>query len=246
MVPCISYRDRCRKRGHRRTGEQPNGADAPDRLVWSCRRGARLIRNVRRTRVTKDKELQPDTQGVVSLRRRLLDGALAGLAGLLGFGIIHWFLLFPTLAVFPLGVPVVLVGGVALGWAHHELVKAGRPPLAGWRGVAAGFFILLPVTPSVVAGLVVGPVQQPITILALAFFLPAALGLLAGWRWTRRLRGAVACAAAPALPSLFVGGSFLSEEISPSATARALVTVLGALIAAGVVLGFREANAGHG
>lgn len=57
----------------------------------------------------------------------LLAGLLAGVAGLLAFLTIHHFWIRPIWFIFPPGLLIAALGGLAVGWAYSE-IKTGLPP----------------------------------------------------------------------------------------------------------------------
>jgi hypothetical protein len=75
----------------------------------------------------------------------LIAGALAGVAGLLVFLIVHHLWIQPIWFILPFGLPIAIAGGLAVGWSYAELSPhLPRPPWTALSIVAMITIILLP------------------------------------------------------------------------------------------------------
>jgi hypothetical protein len=63
------------------------------------------------------------------LKASLFSGVLSGVVGLLVFLGIHHLWIMPIWFILPLGLVIAAGGGLAVGWAYHELLPGlpGRP-----------------------------------------------------------------------------------------------------------------------
>ena len=82
------------------------------------------------------------------MRSSLIAGVLAGIAGMLTFLIVHHLLIRPIWFILPFGLLMACLGGLAVGWAHHELKPAlpGRP----WSTLAMMGLVMSMLLPSIV------------------------------------------------------------------------------------------------
>jgi hypothetical protein len=132
----------------------------------------------------------------------LVSGAVAGLAGLLAFLLIHAFWIVPIWFILPVGLLLAGSGGLAVGWAYAELKS--RLPRRPWTTLAVLGMIALILLPAIVlaelhgpvfTGTPAGPVQTVATSVILARFIGELLatativGGLVGW-WLRHTRRA--------------------------------------------------------
>ena len=67
--------------------------------------------------------------GTRLLNVNLVAGVTAGIVGLLVFLVIHHFWITPIWFILPLGMLIAAIGGVAVGWAYHELHLNHPEPL---------------------------------------------------------------------------------------------------------------------
>lgn len=54
--------------------------------------------------------------------RALLAGAAAAAAGLMVFLVVHDLWIVPIWFILPIGLPIAVGAGLAMGWAYHELL----------------------------------------------------------------------------------------------------------------------------
>jgi len=123
--------------------------------------------------------------------------AAAGL-GLLGFGVAHALLITPIWSQLLLGVPFVMVAGVALAFAFDQLPATvrNRGLISGVQFGAVMMATLGPATMLDTALRIAGLRRADAVETAAALVLSAISGTAAGWLWTRHARNAVAFAAA--------------------------------------------------
>lgn len=82
------------------------------------------------------------------MKSYLIAGMASGIAGLLFFLIIHHLWIRPIWFILPLGLAVALAGGLAVGWAYHELLP-GLPPHP-WTSLALAALVGLILLPSII------------------------------------------------------------------------------------------------
>ena len=82
------------------------------------------------------------------MKASLLAGALSGVATLIVFLVIHHFWIMPIWFILPFGLLIAGLGGVALGWAYHELLP-NLPPRP-WKAVTIIGLIMVILLPSIV------------------------------------------------------------------------------------------------
>jgi len=143
-------------------------------------------------------------------RVAVLAGAATGLFSLAAFGAAHAITITPIWWRLAGGLPFVLIGGAANGWAYHELGRArGRAPTVA-SGIAYGCLIwatLLPATAT--AALIrhtglrprLGDIDT-----AIAVTLALLSGGLAGWLLAHTRRAALATATATLAIMIVQGG----------------------------------------
>jgi hypothetical protein len=141
--------------------------------------------------------------GLLSIH--LIAGVLAGIVGLLVFLVIHHFWITPIWFILPFGLFIAGLGGLAVGWAYHEL-SPNLPP-SPWNAIAFVALIGIILAPSIIlaelrqplfavsetgAELSV-PVWYAVIVFILELLVTAALvGGLAGWLIGRTSRAALA------------------------------------------------------
>mgnify|MGYP001812520922 CR=1 FL=1 len=143
------------------------------------------------------------------MKTSLLAGALSGVAGLIVFLVIHHFWIMPIWFILPFGLLIAGLGGVALGWAYHELLP-NLPPRP-WKAVTIIGLIMVILLPSIVlaemrtpmfdvsgpSALLMVSVKQATEIFILELLLTAILmGGLAGWIIGRTRKAALVTALA--------------------------------------------------
>ncbi|UCH60817.1 MAG: hypothetical protein JSV61_04875 [Anaerolineales bacterium] len=101
----------------------------------------------------------------------LAAGVCAGVAGLLAFLIIHAMWILPIWFIFPLGLLIAGVGGLAVGWSYAEL--GHRLPKRPWTALAISFLIGAILSPAVV----LAELRQPMFSVSAAGVTNLAVGL---------------------------------------------------------------------
>src|SRR3972149_10854124 len=81
-------------------------------------------------------------------RAHFVAGALASLAGLLTFLALHAIWILPIWFIFPMGLLIAGVGGLAVGWSYAELYH--RLPKRPWTAFAVILLIAATLAPAVV------------------------------------------------------------------------------------------------
>jgi hypothetical protein len=135
----------------------------------------------------------------------LIAGAVAGIAGLLAFLVLHALWIVPIWFMVPVGLLVAGGGGLAVGWAYAELKS--RLPRRPWTALAVVGMIALILLPAVVLAELhgpvfsvtpAGPVQTVATSVIVARFVGEVLvtativGGLVGWWLGHTRRAALA------------------------------------------------------
>jgi hypothetical protein len=89
----------------------------------------------------------PNVQENPQTRAALISGALSGITGLLVFLVIHAVWIMPIWFIFPIGLVLASIGGLAVGWAYSELRnRLPRHPFTVPVFVAMVIIVLLPGT----------------------------------------------------------------------------------------------------
>lgn len=143
------------------------------------------------------------------LTPNLVAGVLAGIVGLLVFLVIHHHWITPIWFILPLGLVIAALGGLAVGWAYHEL--APNLPAPPWSTLAFVSLIGIILAPAIIlaeirqplftisgteATLAV-PVWYATVVFIMELLVTATLaGGLAGWLIGGTLRAALATALA--------------------------------------------------
>jgi hypothetical protein len=89
-------------------------------------------------------------------RGALIAGAVAGLAGLLAFLLLHALWIVPIWPILPVGLLLAGGGGLAVGWAYAELKS--HLPRRPWTALAVAGIVALILLPAVVLAELHGPV----------------------------------------------------------------------------------------
>jgi hypothetical protein len=173
------------------------------------------------------------------LRAALAAGAVAGLAGALTFGTLHWLVIFPTWEPLLIGLLFGPLAGLPAGWAFHELRRARALPRGRAEGPAFGLLLYAALAPvgmvSVARG--AGPLSASIDGARVLTDLLAAVpvGLAAGWLLTRRARPALAMGLAGLAFALSLGHNipFFTAGVR---LAKVWGVMLAVALVAGVVL----------
>lgn len=133
----------------------------------------------------------------------LIAGAIASLAGLLAFLVVHHFWIMPIWFIFPPGLIIAVLGGLAVGWSYFE-IRAGLPPRP-WTSPAIVILITLILTPSIILSQLRPPLLDATSVsippgegprVAFHFFFELILtamlvGATAGWVLGRSPRAAI-------------------------------------------------------
>jgi len=178
----------------------------------------------------------------------LIAGVLSGIAGLLVFLVIHHFWINPIWFILPLGLLIAAIGGLAVGWAYHEL-SPNLPPRP-WSILAVVALIGIILTPSIV----LAELREPLFTTtetgaelsvsagyaAAAFILELLVtatlaGGLAGWLIGRTSRAALATGIAGLVFVLGPGHNIPFLGNSP-ATGKGIVVLLIIILSAAVIL----------
>lgn len=77
-----------------------------------------------------------------------ISGAIAGIAGLFTFLIIHHFTIQPIWEILPLGLPIALIGGLAVGWSFQEIHQ--QLPAYSWTFLGLILLIMLLLAPAMI------------------------------------------------------------------------------------------------
>jgi hypothetical protein len=177
----------------------------------------------------------------------LIAGVVAGIAGLLGFLLIHALWIVPIWFILPVGLLIAGGGGLAVGWAYAEL--RWRLPPRPWTALAVVGLITVILLPAFVLAELqapaftvtpAGPVQAVATSIIVARFVGELLatatlvgGLVGGWLGRTR-RAALATAVAGFVFALgpghnipFIGGT---SGVGKELALMAAVIVVSALV----------------
>lgn len=90
------------------------------------------------------------------LRRSLLAGAFAGIAGFATFFTIHYFWIIPIWDILVFGLAFAVLGGASVGWAYDA--ARARLPAGPASYAALGGLLLLTMAPAQIAVLIRGPI----------------------------------------------------------------------------------------
>lgn len=181
--------------------------------------------------------------------KTIIAGALAGIAGLLVFLIIHHLWILPIWFILPIGLPVAAAGGAAVGWAYGELLP--RLPPRPWTVLAIIGLIWAVLLP----GIVLAELRRPFFSLgpdgegtlavsvgrvAAGFILEllvtaAIVGGLIGWLVGRTERAALATAVAGFVFALGPGHNIPLIGGTPG-VAKELVIMAAVILVSAVVL----------
>ena len=178
----------------------------------------------------------------------LVAGVLAGIVGLLVFLVIHHYWITPIWFILPLGLVIAALGGLAVGWAYHEL--APNLPAPPWSALAFVALIGIILAPAIIlaeirqplfaisgteATLAV-PVWYATIVFIMELLVTATLaGGLAGWLIGGTLRAALATALAGFIFALGPGHNipFLG---STSGTFKGIVILMAIILSATFIL----------
>lgn len=183
-----------------------------------------------------------------SLRIHLVAGVLSGVVGLLVFLVIHHFWITPIWFILPVGLLIAAGGGLAVGWAYHEL--SPRLPAHPWSVLALIALIGIILVPSIL----LAELRQPLFTInetssqlsvslsyAVAIFIFELLltttlaGGLVGWIIGRTTRAALATGVAGLIFALGPGHNIPFLGNTPG-TGKGIAILSIILLSAAVVL----------
>lgn len=178
----------------------------------------------------------------------LIAGMLAGVTGLLVFLVIHHLWIKPIWFILPIGLVIAVIGGLAIGWAYHELLPG--LPRRPWTIIA--WFALMGFTliPAVVIAQLRPPlftgtgmnvianvsIAEAVVIFVRDLILPATvIGGLAGWLIGRTKQAMLATALAGFVFALGPGHNvpFLGNQ---PATAKGIILLIAIVLSASIML----------
>lgn len=182
------------------------------------------------------------------LRVHLSTGVLSGISGLLVFLVFHQLWIAPIWFILPIGLIIAAMGGMAVGWAYHELFP--KLPPRPWSTLVIVALIGIILTPAIVlaelreplftvtdmdAELSVSPAYAA-AVFILELLVSATLtGGLAGWFIKRTPRAAVSTGIAGLVFALGPGHNIPFLGNSP-ATGKGIILLLIVILSAAVVL----------
>ena len=188
------------------------------------------------------------TLGTGLLSVHLIAGVLSGIVGLLVFLVLHHFWIAPIWFILPLGLLIAAIGGLAVGWAFHEL-SPNLPPRP-WSTLAVVALIGIILAPSII----LAEFRQPLftttvtgselsvsvgyaaAVFILELLVTATLaGGFAGWLIGRTSRAALATGIAGLVFALGPGHNIPFLGNSP-ATGKGIAVLLVIILSAAVVL----------
>ena len=185
---------------------------------------------------------------MTNLKASLIAGILAGVTGLLVFLVIHHFWIKPIWFILPIGLVIAAIGGLAVGWAHSELLPG--LPKRPWTTFVWFVLIGLTLAPAIVIAQLRPPlftgsgmnvtanvsIAQAAVIFVRDLLLPATIiGGLCGWLIGRTMRAALATALAGFIFALGPGHNipFLGNQ---PATGKGIILLVAIVLAASIVL----------
>lgn len=171
----------------------------------------------------------------------VIPGVVSGIVGFLVFLIIHALWIMPIWFIFPIGLLIAAIGGVAVGWAYSVIYQ--QLPPRPWRSLALMLLVCLILLPATVLGemrppmfvptrmggvmvseLVVPPVEVFVRFVLELMVTASVAGGILGWWIGRTKRAAIATATAGFIFALgpghnipLIGGGgvyYLSKEIA--------------------------------
>jgi hypothetical protein len=178
----------------------------------------------------------------------LIAGVLAGIVGLLVFLVIHHLWINPIWFILPFGLVIAALGGLAVGWAYHEL-SPNLPPIP-WSTLAFVALIGIILAPSIILGEIrqplftisgteatlAVPLWYAVVVFILELLLTAALvGGLAGWLIGRTSQAALATALAGFIFALGPGHNIPFLGSTPG-TLKGIAILLAIILSATIIL----------
>lgn len=178
----------------------------------------------------------------------LIAGVLAGIAGLLVFLVSHHFWITPIWFILPVGLVIAALGGLAVGWAYHEL--SPHLPIAPWSILAFVALIAIILAPSSILAelrqplfttaegeaVLAVPVWYASVLFILELLVTAALvGGVAGWLIGRTSQAALATALAGFIFALGPGHNIPFLGSTPGAL-KGMAILFAIILSATIVL----------
>lgn len=188
------------------------------------------------------------TMGDGLLNVHLIGGVMAGIVGLLVFLVIHHFWISPIWFIMPIGVIVAALGGLAVGWAYHEL--SPNLPAPPWSAIVFIGLIGIILAPAIMlaelrqplftisdsGSELAVPVWYAVVVFILELLVTAILiGGLAGWLIGRTSRAALATAIAGFIFALGPGHNIPFLGNTPG-TLKGIVILLAVILPAAFIL----------
>jgi hypothetical protein len=188
------------------------------------------------------------TMGDGLLNVHLIAGVMAGIVGLLIFLVIHHFWISPIWFIMPIGLIIAALGGLAVGWAYHEL--SPNLPVLPWSAIAFIGLIGIILAPAIVlaelrqplftisesGSELAVPVWHAMFVFILELLVTATLvGGLAGWLIRRSSRAALATAVAGFIFALGPGHNIPFLGNTPG-TLKGIVILLAVILPAAFIL----------
>ena len=178
----------------------------------------------------------------------LIAGVLAGMGGLLVFLVIHHFWITPIWFIMPFGLFAAGLGGLAVGWAYHEL--SPNLPASPWNIFPFVALIGIILAPAIILAEIRQPLftmmegeaelAVPIWYASVVFILELLLtatlvGGVAGWLIGRTPRAALATALAGLIFALGPGHNIPFLGSTPG-TLKGIVILLAIILSATIIL----------
>jgi hypothetical protein len=178
----------------------------------------------------------------------LIAGVLAGIVGLLVFLVIHHLWISPIWFILAFGLVIAALGGLAVGWAYHEL-SPNLPPFP-WSTLAFVALIGIILAPSIILAEIRQPLftitevdaelSVPVWYAAIIFILEllvtaTLVGGLAGWLIGRTSRAALATALAGFIFALGPGHNIPFLGGTPG-TLKGIAILLAIILSATIIL----------
>ena len=183
-----------------------------------------------------------------SMSVQLIAGVTAGIVGFLVFLVLHQLWIAPIWFILPIGLVIAAIGGLAVGWAYHEL--SPHLPTRPWTTFAVVALIGVILAPAII----LGEVRQPLfnvtemgselsvsvgyatVVFILELLVSSTLvGGLAGWLIGRSSRAALSTAIAGLVFALGPGHNIPFLGNTPG-TLKGIVILLAVILPAAFIL----------
>jgi hypothetical protein len=185
---------------------------------------------------------------MISRRKYLAAGAVAGLVGILFFGIAHYFVLAPTWNPLTTGFLFGPIVGAVIGWAYYEVHSRGGLGPLNLPALVYSLMLLSTFVPIQIYGMVYPPdiglllstsdfskIDAVPLVAPVLLALPA--GLVVGWVLTRNKRATIATGVAALLFAFSLGHNIYPIAANFRA-GKMWAVMLGTTIVSGLTLGF--------